>query len=412
MERSDVAIIGAGPSGAVAAALMRQYGYKVTILEQSHFPRFSIGESLLPQCMVFIEEANLMASVLEESFQYKDGAVFARDGATAVFEFEQKFSSGPFSTFQVQRARFDNVLAQGAQKAGADLRFGHRITGVDLTEDESVVLAIDSEDTGSYQLHSRFVLDASGFGRVLPRLLELDKPSNFPSRRSVFTHIEDRIDSPSHDRNKILIVIHPEHKGVWYWLIPFADGRCSLGVVAEESYFDSIDGAGSSNAELLRTAVQQSPDLRELLGNALYDTEVRSLSGYACDVSSLVGPGYALLGNAGEFLDPVFSSGVTIAMKSASLVAPLLDKQLQGENVDWLEEYSTPLRQGVNTFRAYVDAWYSGSFQDVIFATASDDTVRRMICSILAGYAWDEENPFVAQPQRRLGALVELCRQA
>lgn len=410
MDTRDVAVIGAGPSGAVVAALLRAQGHSVSILEQSHFPRFSIGESLLPQCMVFVDQANLLADIEKEKFQYKDGAVFARAGERAVFNFEQKFSSGPFSTYQVPRARFDHVLAMGAERAGAEMRYGHKITGVELQAEEGVCLRVESDADGSYALHARFLLDASGFGRVLPRLLQLDQPSNFPSRRSVFTHIEDGIVDAEYDRNKILIVIHPQHKGVWYWLIPFSDGRCSVGVVAEDDYFQSIEAEGTTNSQLLKTAISESPDLRELLRNAIYDTQVRTISGYACDVSSLVGPSYALLGNAGEFLDPVFSSGVTIAMKSASLAAPLVDRQLRKAPVDWEQEYSIPLKRGVNTFRAYVDSWYDGSFQDAIFASYQDETIRSMICSILAGYAWDEENPFVAQPKRRLGALVELCR--
>lgn len=406
IEQTDVAIIGAGPAGSVAAALLRQQGHAVTVIEQSQFPRFSIGESLLPQCMVFLEEAGLADRVAEEGFQYKNGAVFARGDRGATFDFEQKFSEGPFATYQVQRGRFDHVLAEGAQAAGADIRFGQRIEAANFS-DTGGTLTVSRQHANDYQLNARFVLDASGFGRVLPRLLDLDKPSSFPSRRSVFTHIEDNIVDPSHDRSKILIVIHPEHKDVWYWLIPFSNGRSSLGVVSTESYL----GTSLDEAQLLKQAVSESPNLSALLSGAVFDTDVRSIKGYACDVSSLAGPSYALLGNAGEFLDPVFSSGVTIAMKSASLACPLVNRQLNGEEFDWHACYDTPLRTGVNTFRAYVDAWYDGSFQEAIFSPKQTNTVREMICSILAGYAWDQSNPFVANPVRKLRSIVHLCRE-
>lgn len=407
LDSTDITIIGAGPAGAVAAALLRQRDYSVTVLEQSQFPRFSIGESLLPQCMTFLQEAGMLEAVQAEQFQYKNGAMFACNGATSSFDFREKFSPGPGTTFQVQRARFDQVLASSAAAAGADVRFGHKISGVTIDAEQRCRLAVEVDGGSDYTLDGRFLLDASGFGRVLPRLLDLDRPSDFPSRRSLFTHIEDRISDPAYDREKILIVIHPERHDVWYWLIPFSNGRCSIGVVACDDFFDSEQ---YTPKELLLSAVAASPDLNTLLRDAVYDTDVRSIVGYSCNVSSLWGPGFALLGNAGEFLDPVFSSGVTIAMKSASLAAPLVDKQLQGGSVDWDSEFSQPLKVGVNTFRAYVEGWYDGSFQDVIFAENQDENIPQMICSILAGYAWDSNNPFVAQPRRRLRALVEICR--
>jgi flavin-dependent dehydrogenase len=124
------------------------------------------------------------------------------------------------------------------------------------------------------------------------------------------------------------------------------------------------------------------------------------------------GPGFALLGNAAEFLDPVFSSGITIAMKSASLAAQVLDRQLKGEAVDWQREFADELRKGVDVFRLYVYAWYDGRFQDIMFSSNRAPGIRRMICSILAGYAWDDSNPFVADAERRLDMLAQLCRPA
>jgi flavin-dependent dehydrogenase len=123
----------------------------------------------------------------------------------------------------------------------------------------------------------------------------------------------------------------------------------------------------------------------------------------------LWGKGYALLGNAGEFLDPVFSSGVTIALKSASLAAAALQRQFAGETVDWESEYAIPLKKGVDTFRTFVDSWYSGGFQKVIFYEKQQPEVRRMIAAILAGYAWDDSNPYAKESKRRLKALEEIC---
>jgi flavin-dependent dehydrogenase len=226
-------------------------------------------------------------------------------------------------------------------------------------------------------------------------------------RQAIFTHIVDNIDCPNFDRNKILITVHPTDRDVWYWLIPFGDGRCSVGVVAEQSYFEQFDGEPEDKLKHILTMDQR---LKELLVNAEFKFPFRMITGYSANVKSLHGKGFALLGNAGEFLDPVFSSGVTIAMRSSSMAAALLDRQFQGESVDWQTEFAEPLKKGVDTFRTFVTAWYDQRFQDVIFHENKSEEVLRMIAAILAGYAWDEKNPYVADSERRLNVLVDLCR--
>ena len=142
----------------------------------------------------------------------------------------------------------------------------------------------------------------------------------------------------------------------------------------------------------------------------MFDEKINTIIGYSANVKRLQGKGYALLGNAGEFLDPVFSSGVTIAMKSAALAADILDRQFKNEVVDWNKDYAEPLQRGVDTFRVYVDAWYDGRFQDVIFHQDQKPEIKAMISSILAGYAWDEQNPYVKNARARFNTLAELCR--
>ncbi|WP_059411568.1 NAD(P)/FAD-dependent oxidoreductase [Cupriavidus basilensis] len=404
-EQVDVLIIGAGPAGSVAAGLLRKRGIGVLVLEKETFPRFSIGESLLPQSMAYIEEAGMLQAVVEAGFQYKNGAAFARGERYTEFDFRDKFSAGWGTTYQVQRARFDDVLIREAQKQGSEVRFRHQVTAVDV-EGEQPRVTVRGADGNVYGVQARFLLDASGFGRVLPRLLDLESPSNFPVRSAIFTHVEDRIPPGTFDRNKIRIGVHPEHVDVWYWTIPFSDGRCSQGVVAEKRFLDQY---GGTETERLQALVGEEPGLAKLLANAAWDTPARQIVGYSANVKSLWGKGYALLGNAGEFLDPVFSSGVTIAFKSASLATACLARQFAGEAVDWQAEYGTPLKQGVDCFRTFVEAWYEGSFQKLIFHPDATPDIRRMISAILAGYAWDRGNPFVTESRRRLAVLEQLC---
>ncbi len=405
-----IVIIGAGPSGSVSAALLHAKGHPVLILEKSLFPRFSIGESLLPQCMAFIDEAGMMdaveAAAQKAGFQFKAGAAFARGEQFGEFDFRDKSSAGWDTTYQVPRANFDKVLADEATRQGVEIRYQHEILDIEQLSD-GMRLTVKDPAGQQYQVDSPFVLDASGFGRTLPRLLQLERPSDFPVRHALFGHVEDRINHPGFDREKILISVHPQHNEIWFWLIPFSNGRASIGAVIPPKLLESYPGDAQQQ---LQTLIDETPNLRELLQNAQFDSPINCIQGYSCNVSTLCGPHFALLGNAGEFLDPVFSSGVTIAMKSASLATGVLHRQLSGESVDWQREYADALMVGVNTFRAYVDGWYSGTLQDVIFYKNKNPEIKRMVCSILAGYAWDQQNPFVANPVKRLTTLGELCR--
>lgn len=405
-DKFDVIVMGAGPSGAIASALLTQKGYSVLVLERDTFPRFSIGESLLPQCMAFVEQAGMLPAVQAANFQFKNGAAFLRDDVYTDFDFTDKFSPGPGTTFQVQRATFDKILADEAARFGADIRFRHEVTAVNLEGDRPVVTYKTAE--GEVKTASaKFLLDASGFGRVLPRLLNLEYPSDFPVRQALFVHVRDHISDPHFDRNKILITVHPKHRDVWYWTIPFSNGTCSLGVVAKAEFFQPYTNTPDEN---LLQIVREEPRLAELLQRAEITQSARQITGYSSNVKSLHGKNFALLGNAGEFLDPVFSSGVTIAMKSASLAADLLHRHFNGENIDWEKDYAIPLKKGVDTFRTFVTSWYDERFQDIVFHKHHQPEIKAMICSILAGYAWDENNPYVKESERRVNVLAEICR--
>ncbi|MCP9340361.1 NAD(P)/FAD-dependent oxidoreductase [Stutzerimonas xanthomarina] len=404
-ENRSVVVIGAGPSGAIAAALLKRQGHDVLVIERQRFPRFSIGESLLSHCLDFIEEAGMLEAVQAAGFQTKHGAAFGCGKRYTEFDFRDKFTEGHGSTYQVQRADFDKLLADQAALQGVEIRYEEEITAADF-DGSRPSLQVRRLDGSEYALQADFVLDASGYGRVLPRLLDLEAPSSFPLRRAVFTHIRDNIDDPHFDRDKILITTHPELRDVWFWTIPFSDGRCSLGVVASAERYE---GRPVDLDACLKEFVMEAPNLKRILKHAEWDIPARPINGYSASVKALHGRGFALLGNAAEFLDPVFSSGVTIAMRSASMAAAVLHRQLNGEAVDWESEFAAPLKRGVDTFRTYVEGWYDGSFQDVIYYERAQPEIRRMICSILAGYAWDDRNPYVAEPQRRLRVLAELC---
>lgn len=407
----DVVIVGAGPAGSLAASLLTQNNINVLVIEKQHFPRFSIGESLLPQSMVYLQEANLLddikAAAPDLGFQFKNGAAFFCNGKSSHFDFTDKFSEGPGDTFQVKRAQFDQLLAQLAEQQGATFCFGQQVTNIQLSDPCTV--SIQDEEGQQTDIRTQFILDASGFAKVLPRLLDLTVPSSFPVRSSVFCHLNDNINCANFDRNKILIETHPEFKDVWYWLIPFSDGTSSVGCVAEPEFFTELSDSPDFHDVIFDQAINQSQRLKQLLSASEKVSPVQCITGYSSNVKQLFGQRFALLGNAGEFLDPVFSSGVTIAFKSAKLATDALIKQLSGQPTCWQTEYADPLQQGVTTFKAFVESWYQGQFQDIVYFQDGSNNIRQMVCSILAGYAWDTDNPLVKETQRRLDALGQLC---
>src|ERR1043166_6745334 len=195
---TDVLIIGAGPSGSVAAALLVKRGFKVLVLEKQQFPRFSIGESLLAQSVVLIHQAGMLEAVQAANFQYKSGAAFAWRGQYEEFNFAQKSSPGYGFTYQVIRADFDQILINEAIRMGAEVRYEVEIVAADFTDGKPRITAKDK--TGQVEEHRpKFVLDASGFGRTLPRLLKLEYPSNQPMRVAYYCQIRDHIPSGAFD---------------------------------------------------------------------------------------------------------------------------------------------------------------------------------------------------------------------
>src|SRR5260370_37045296 len=169
-----------------------------------------------------VEEGGMLQAVVEAGFQYKNGAHFVCRDQSSSFDFRDKHSDGWGTTYQVERAVFDDLLIRCAAEQGAEVRFGHTVRA--MQTGEAPVLDVADEAGNAYRVHARFVLDASGFGRVLPRLLDLETPTRLPARAAIFSHVSDGLSAGSTDGNKICVAVHPERRDVWYWMIPLADG--------------------------------------------------------------------------------------------------------------------------------------------------------------------------------------------
>jgi flavin-dependent dehydrogenase len=402
--KADVIIIGAGPAGSVAGSILARKGINVLCLEAGTFPRFQIGESLLPRCNDILEEAGLMQAVNDKRFMPKPAALFLREDQVERFCFAEMFPGQAPQAIQVTRADFDQCLATQARAYGVDLRFQQRVDSVEFGPDGGCKVQVtDVETNAKYTAEGKFLIDCSGYGRVLPKLLKLESPSVLGPRMALFSHFEgdQRPDGPA--AGDIWVCIHP--KVAWTWIIPFSNGRTSVGVVAERSLFEK---SGKTDHEALHALLKSDPNIQKRMAKATPVMKTTRLEGWSASVSAYHGTGWALCGNASEFLDPVFSSGVTLALESSSRAAKLCARQLADEKVDWAAEYDVPMKRATAVFRVFVMTWYDGSLQNVFMFPKKPDRIKRAITSVLGGYVLDEQNPFVRDAMGTLQNVQKL----
>jgi flavin-dependent dehydrogenase len=401
-EKVDVLVIGAGPAGTVAASIVNKAGYKVKIVEKQKFPRFVIGESLLPRCMEALTEAGFIEAVKAKGFQQKSGAKFVKDGKICDYSFADQFTEGWNWTWQAPRAELDKTLADTVEKMGVPVSYESTVTNIVFNGADSITTVEDIAGNKT-NIEARFIIDGSGYGRVIPRLFNLDKPSGLAPRRAVFAHTIDLHRAMDDEPNRITIVVHKQ--GVWIWIIPFSNGVTSLGFVGNPEFFKEYEG---STEQQLRAMIATEKYINQRFENVEFVFEPRVLESWSSTTNTFHGEGFVLTGNVTEFLDPIFSSGVTLATVSSQTAAKLVIRKLKGEQVDWDKEYTEVMMQGINTFRSYVMAWYEGTLDTIFFSDKQVPEIKNMICSVLAGYVWDKNNPYVKDHKTALTKLARI----
>ncbi|WP_060874342.1 NAD(P)/FAD-dependent oxidoreductase [Myroides odoratus] len=404
IENVDVLIIGAGPSGSVAGSYLHKMGVNVKIVEKTKFPRIVVGESLIPRVMDHFEAADLLPALNTYNFQPKPGARFIRGNEICIFDFSDKFSTGWDWTWQIPRADFDKAITDEMQRKGIDIQFETEVTHVQFEGTDSITTLQDIDGKES-QIRAKFLIDASGYGRVLPRMLHLDAASKLSPHSAIFSHIIDERRPDGVEGTQISFDIL-ETK-VWLWVIPFSNGKTSVGIVGPTDYIEKL---GHTSTEALQNAINLSDFYINRFGGLPFDFEPKKLSNYSTSVSKMFGEGYVLTGNSTEFLDPVFSSGVCFATESGMLAAKLAHRTLQGETVDWQTEYEDYMNEGIDVFTTYIQEWYTGNLQELFFHQPENADVKRKICSVLAGYVWDKSNPFVLKHNSVIRNMAHLIK--
>lgn len=404
MQNIDVLVIGAGPAGSVSSAYLHKAGYKVWVLEKMKFPRFVIGESLLPHCMDHLDAVGFLPALKKHGFQLKTGAGFYKGEQRTDFSFADQHTKGWTWTWQVKRSDFDHILIKTAEEQGVEVHFECEVTSVNCSKENQIVTYKNSKGE-EFTLQAKFIVDASGYGRVLPKFFNLEEPVQTPPRGAVFCHIHDTKRTAIEGEN---IFIHSfNNNSAWIWAIPFSDKTTSVGVVSDK---DFVEDFAANKGEKFLNHIRTFKDLKERFTEEKLVFEPRTVLGYAARAKQLFGDGYVLCGNSTEFLDPIFSSGVTLATGSGLMAAKLTHRQLSGEKVNWQTDYEDVLRKGIDVFRSFVLGWYNGDLQTIFFTDQIKPDFKRQICSVLAGYVWDETNPIVKKHKTILSTLAQVIK--
>lgn len=393
----DVVVIGGGPAGAVIASRLALRGVSVTVLEKQRFPRFRLGESLLPQSLPVLSSIGVLDAV-RERFLPKYGARFHDDrhGRKDRFSFADAWKADEVHAFQVPRDSFDALLLDRARALGVDVR--ERWTASKLLIDahgRANGVEVDTPDEIRETVTARFVVDASGRDALTARAAGSTTKIAGLDQTAFFSHFEG-VPRPSGqlegDIDIVLFASSDSARPNWFWFIPFNDGRTSVGAVVSQRWVrDRRARIGTDEdlpSALFRAAVSESTTATELLTNATrLWPRIEATADFSYRVGAMSGPGWISIGDAGGFIDPLFSTGAHLAMSGASLGADAITAALSSpaDEPKLLAAWESHVRSAAETFVLAVQAFYAGPLVTHLFADDKRDALRRSITSLLAG---------------------------
>lgn len=389
----DVAIIGGGPAGSTAATLLSRAGRRVVVLEREKFPRFHIGESLLPFSTRAFDRLGVREK-LDRTFMPKHGGeIMAACGTRGVkFYFKDGFRATRDRAYQVTRSEFDKLLLDHSRENGADVREETEVNKIDF-EPDRVRLQIASLSSsaqivqGGAEAHpseivARYLLDCSGRQTVLGSFFKLKKTYDHLQKFSVFAHFENVARPPGIDGTLIRMVRGLDR---WFWLIPLTPTKMSIGVVMDTKTFRAMK---LPPEEALEKCMNEQPLILREMANARRISQVYSAGDYSYRNETLCGERWLLAGDAAGFIDPVFSSGVFLAIMSAEKAADSLDEILNDEaqKPRLFREYSRRVNRVMDMYLRFVSSWYSGKeFVEVFLNPTEMLQLAPAVNSVLAG---------------------------
>jgi flavin-dependent dehydrogenase len=387
IEQCDVAVIGGGPAGSTAAALLARRGYRVIALEKAHHPRFHIGESLLPMNLPVFERLGVLDKVRALGV-FKPGADFEADNERGynTYAFDRAIGNSPPHAYQVWRQDFDKMLYEHARECGADAREGHEVVTVEQRGPRETRLDIQTDDGRNYRLQASYVVDASGRDALLATKRKLRRKNSQHQSAAIFGHYRGAERRIGEDAGNISIYSF-EHG--WMWMIPLPDGVMSVGAVCRPDYLKQRKGR---TVEFLRDTLKRSPALwRRVAPAELIGNEVRVTGNYSYDSTQMGGAGWVLIGDAFAFLDPVFSSGVYLAMSGAEQAVKVVDAALRepATEMAWLRKLEKRQRAGMDRFSFFIYRFNGPVLQQMFRQPRNSWQLEQSVISMLAGDLFD-----------------------
>jgi flavin-dependent dehydrogenase len=385
-ELCDVAVIGGGPAGSTAATLLAKRGYKVIALEKAHHPRFHIGESLLPMNLPVFERLGVLDKVRALGI-FKPGADFEADNERGynTYAFARAIGNSPPHAYQVWRQDFDKMLYDHARESGADAREGHEVLSVEQIGPRETRLEVRTDEGRSYGIQARYLVDASGRDAFLSAKKKLRRKNDEHQSAAIFGHFRGAEPRPGEDAGNISIYRF-DHG--WMWMIPLPDGVMSIGAVCRPEYLKQRKGR---TVEFLLDTLNQSPGLRRRIEQAELIGEVRVTGNYSYDSTRMGGPGWVLVGDAFAFLDPVFSSGVYLAMSGAEQAAAAVDTALREPRREsgMLRKLEKRQRAGMARFSFFIYRFNGPVMTQMFREPRNTWQLEQGVISMLAGDLFD-----------------------
>ena len=377
----DVVIIGGGPAGSSAATMLAKVGRKVLVLEKSKFPRFHIGESLLPYNRAVFEELGVWEKIENAGFVVKRGAQFWMGDGSRHNRLD--FSQGAFTEFpearQVERAVFDQILLDHAREAGAQVREECTVTshhvhagGVDVTFRNS---------GGEETVRASFLIDASGLANLTANAGSLREPYEGHRKLAIFSHFTD-VEMPGGDETGDILIVRRANS--WFWLIPLAGGKTSVGLVIDAADYQKL---GRKPREVFEDAVATTAAVRDRFRHAEALEEMRVTADFSYRNRSLVGERVVRAGDAAGFIDPIFSSGVMLAMTSGVDAAKAVDEALRSDMAisPAMKRYEQRVWRNVGLYWRFIEPFYQTHFAQLFFQPANKFHIVCAVNSVLAG---------------------------
>lgn len=376
----DFAVAGGGPAGSSAAISLAQRGHSVVLFERDTFPRFHIGESLLSTANDAFAALGVAERMEAAGFPEKWGArLYTHDGQSGRgVNFAEVSEVRRPQTYQVPRAEFDRILLERAREVGVDVREGSRVLGCDFAPDAAT---IDVEGQG--RIRVRALVDATGRQGLIARKYGLRTDEPLLANIAIFSHYRNVPRLADGCPNDIRIVARSDSG--WFWMIPISDELMSVGVVLPKNLFLQMP-EGTSEERLAR-AIADTPAVAELMRNAERAWPVRVEKDFSYSASAYAGDRWILAGDAGSFLDPVFSTGVSIAMESGIEAAAELDAALKANDFSArrFAAFSRRQLERFRAFRRFVIGFYTPQFRDLFFKPNPPQHLFRAVVTVLSG---------------------------